>query len=261
MGNRIFRAAGKLIKSGFPQQAFIDLVLNTDGELLYLGSICLSRGDRIIYFPSTKENIIESDPTKKYIGREIDHLTLQKNLKRWHITLVDEEHTKLKLKTRNIEVDLFYWFSLNLKSLNSLPRFLERGDKYSISAVFSGIPPTHSDQRERFLKEAIEEGRTEILRPKVFMRCPFSQDNKYFHFSFLIDRAPHKEKKKNFINPPLQPEEIGCGSGHIIKIKENLTLVMVCAYLTGVLNHKILYNFWPTDINAREMKSEGELQN
>lgn len=243
--HRTFRAMKKLVEEGFPQEAFFVLTLKTDAELFYLGSICLSRDEKIIFFPGVKHNTIEKEFTGTYMGKQIDHLTLERNLKRWHVTLAGKDYIKPNPRTRPIGDGLLYWFSFNFKTLTSLPQFLKQGSTYSITDIFTSIPSTHSQQREAFLKQSLNAGRTEILTPKVITGCPVQQIGKYFHFSFLVDTNPDKEKKINFAKPPLQCEKTELVSSHRIEIKEHLDLVIVCAYLPGELPHSVLYNWWP----------------
>ncbi|MCX6796294.1 MAG: hypothetical protein NTW06_02230, partial [Candidatus Falkowbacteria bacterium] len=76
----VFGEFEKLVEKGFSQKAFFNLVLKTREDLFYLGGICLSEGDRIIYFPGTTNNTIKDTPARKYIGERLDHLTLEKDL-------------------------------------------------------------------------------------------------------------------------------------------------------------------------------------
>jgi len=239
----VFEALEKLIEGGFPQQSFINLALKKGKELFYFGSICLSAGKKIIWFPSTIGNTIESTPTGRYIGKRLHHLSLAENLRKWHITLEEGEHISPETSIERIGENLFYWFSFNLKNLDSLKKFRKNDNKYQIKRTFTGIPTSHSGKRSEFLSKTLNTGGMEVLIPSAIQYKPLSQENKYFHFSFLIDKEPHKLKKINFINPPLKCGMKGMSTAHKIRIQENFDIVIICAWLIGRLEHKILYNW------------------
>ena len=244
----VFEAMEKLIKEGFPQQAFFNLALKVKKGLFYLGSICLSEGKKVIYFPGTIENNIEGEPTGEYVGKKLHHFSLEKDLKKWHITLEKGEHIKQRLLTREVGEGLFYWFSFSVKNLKSLEEFRKDGNKYQIKRIFTGIPPTHSGERTKFLHEALNAGQTVALTPEALQDKPFYRKNKYFHFSFLIDEQHHKLKKINFVNPPLKCKTTEMSTIHKIRIKRNLDLIIVCAWLNGELSNNVLYH-WGQNIN------------
>ena len=241
-----FNAFRKLIEKGFPQKAFFSLILKINRDFFYLGEICLSQGDRLIYFPAIQFRKIKKifrNELKKYMGKEVDHLTLEKNLKRWHITLTGNKHIQRNFKTKEIKKGILYWFSLNLKSLDALCRLAKNGNTYKITKRFVNIPSTHSEDRTRFLTRALLSGKSIVLIPKYFQNKPIFQPNRFFHFSFFINMQPKRVKTINLINPPIRQGKRKISSAHIIKIKEDLNLIVVCAWLEGELSHKILYNW------------------
>lgn len=153
-----------------------------------LGSLAYSKAERILFFPGvSKRNFIAYYPHKKPIQKFnasnlFDHITLEKNHKKIHATILDSSGKKKeklpRFNTKKITDNLIFWFGLTIKNIDILEKTPEE-----ISLSFSS-PPTDSNRRFKLLQEAHRDAIRHLIILSRFDNK--INANEYLHFDFFI---------------------------------------------------------------------------
>jgi hypothetical protein len=123
-----------------------------------LGSLCLTQGQRLLFYPGLIERKVNWCFSKKESFRSIkstgfvDHLTLEKGSRKWHVTILEPEGTKeLRMPsygTKEIHKNTFFWFGLTIQDLSVLEITPEE-----LTLIFPS-PPRDSNRRIESLMKA-----------------------------------------------------------------------------------------------------------
>jgi len=128
-----------------------------DGKNYNLESLCLSEGQRILFFPGFRSRdllwkINKKGDFKKFNPSDfsVDHFTLERNLKKMHLTLLGKNNSSGKeypatFKSLKIDGGIYFWFGLHIQE----PSVLEPTPG-EISVTFS---TPSSDVKRRMLNK------------------------------------------------------------------------------------------------------------
>src|SRR5208282_3995476 len=110
------------------------------GPLRTLGTLCHTPGRQVLFFPGipirrlswfTRREDKTKRPELPPLVQYLDHITLEPDFSRWHATLLTGHRVKEikipKWRTRKINENLLFWFSLSVRDpsvLEATPREL-----------------------------------------------------------------------------------------------------------------------------------------
>jgi hypothetical protein len=166
--NPLARALERLFSSG---RSFKRLTLcfcadrrktEKDPILRWLGVFILSEAGRIIFFPGfrqTKQYVrgFRGKPRMWHEKFDFDHVSLEKDWRRWHITTRGSKRQRGGPLTTPLGQDRYFWFGLSLSNLDEL-----RVVKQSTN-VIGDMPPSDARRRVDVLKQARENAEFPIL--------------------------------------------------------------------------------------------------
>jgi len=156
--NPLSRALWKLFSDGQPyirlMQCFcVDRRQQTNHPILrWFGVFILSAGGRIIFFPGFRSAMqnVEGFRGKDQMWKEdfeFDHISLENDFRRWHITSRGSKHQLGGPKTIELKKQRFLWCGLSVSSLDEL-RVVRSNTK-----VIGQVPESDAKRRyEVFLK-------------------------------------------------------------------------------------------------------------
>lgn len=173
-----------------------------------LGSLCLTPGQQLLFYPGLRERqvnwVFSKRGSFKGVRTEfqvvkstglVDHLTLDKKLRRWHVTILGPKGRKeLHLpshRTKRIGKDALAWFGLTISDPNVLEITPEK-----LSLTFSS-PPEDSKRRIRLLINARKDAILHLtsldkmsLNPTEFLHFDFFTGSDKMPFEMLPCYAP-----------------------------------------------------------------------
>jgi hypothetical protein len=127
-----------------------------------LGVLVLSHGQRIIYFPGLSKI---REKIQGYKGKhlhwdqefEIDHISLEKNWKRWHVTSGKPRKHLGSINTANLGKERRLWFGLSVSDLSVFQPLFQK------TSVIATIPETDVDRRVKVFNKSREEAKFQIV--------------------------------------------------------------------------------------------------
>jgi hypothetical protein len=248
LDNPLARALESLFSSGRP---FKRLTLcfcsdrrktENDPILRWLGVFILSEGGRIIFFPGFRQ-------AKTYVtgfrgkarmwdeGFDFDHVSLQTDWKRWHITRRGSKRRLGGPITTPLGQNRYFWFGLSLGSLDEL-----RVVKQS-TAVIGEIPASDARRRVDVLRRARENAEFHILdwHEQVWVR-PFER---LWHIGIIVKRPESPlytggtlglPERAWFLRSPLPIGEVRLPVRyHRVKLAEAVALQIVTTVIQGAM--------------------------
>ncbi len=122
----LVRPFKKILKDGKPIGK-IHYIFYKEGQKYYvLGSLAYSNG-RLIFFPGHIDLRMTWAKDKPILGEGLshhfDHLTLESNLRRYHLTLLEKETQGIKyekMNTKFVGKDMILWFVMGVQSADKL---------------------------------------------------------------------------------------------------------------------------------------------
>lgn len=162
---------------------------HTDGQCFNLGSLCHTKGKRILFFPGFQARdllwlVNKKGDYKKFnlLDFTIDHFTLEKDFKKLHLTLLkkdkrNEKTYPVSFRTFRLGEDLFFWFGLSIQD----PCLLEPTPRKT--TITFQIPPTDSKRRINNVINARQKSVFHIV--ELSQKHSFSK-NEFIHFNFFI---------------------------------------------------------------------------
>lgn len=121
----LVRPFRKLLDSGNPIGK-INFIFYSENDQHYIVGSIVNTKKRLIFFPGVKTlKITESPQDEEKLENHtlfVDHLSLEKNWKKYHISLKDkEQNPQLQVKkTKELSDDVVLWFLMAIKSLDKL---------------------------------------------------------------------------------------------------------------------------------------------
>ena len=160
--NPLSRAFRALLDEGRPYRGhslcyFQEILGGRSGlaPLRWLGVILLSEGGRVIFFPGHNEpadwleTISASEPrTRRQF--QLDHLSLEPEMKRWHFTTAQSTDHAAGGRTPEVGNDCLLWFGLSISHESALRPVMRK------TVARYPSPPSDTMRRLEFLRAEYE---------------------------------------------------------------------------------------------------------
>jgi hypothetical protein len=176
----LIRIARKLTNNGSPMGRFVYIFYREKDTFptRIFGALQYSVKKRLIYYPGLiiRKHIWSTDKNKEHlVGNNIDHITLDPDMKSWHSTSIASKQ-KDNYRTREIKDDVYYWFAMSVQSKECL----QKTPKEIILSFDS--PETDSNRRiDKFI-----ESRHGSEWPMITMN-EVKPSGCFIHFDFIVD--------------------------------------------------------------------------
>jgi hypothetical protein len=150
-----------------------------------LGSLCFTPGQRLLFYPGLTErqvrwSYLQGELKDIRSAGSVDHITLEKGYKSWHMTILESDGTKKdhmqSSKVKVIDKNMIFWFGLSLQDASALEITPEE-----LSLTFPS-PPRDSDRRIKELLEA----RENALFHLTTLNAKTQSKNEFIHFDFFV---------------------------------------------------------------------------
>jgi hypothetical protein len=122
----LVRPFEKILKNGKPVGKIYYIFYKEKQEYYVLGSLAYSN-DRLIFFPGHTDLRMIRAKDKPILSEGLlhhfDHLTLESNLRTYHLTLLEKENQGTryeKMNTKFVDKDLILWFVMGVQSADKL---------------------------------------------------------------------------------------------------------------------------------------------
>jgi hypothetical protein len=256
LANPLSRSVQQLIEEGKPIKRLslcycteVDgIPADTNSAVLYwMGVFILSAAGRILFFPGFA---VTADHLLSYKGTKIvhddvfnvDHLTIEKNFKSWHITSLKSKKHVGNFKTLNLDHRLFLWFGLSFSNMSVLRR-VKKDTVISVKA-----PSSDSKRRiDNFMKSR-EGAIFQIVKFHPEARS-YSKDG-FFHIVFIISTKGAPDYRGNefafpygspFLSQPVPKElkKIPTRS-HRVSLSPETDIQIIAMRLPGSLTSPIV---------------------
>ena len=218
-------------------------------QLNWLGILILSSGGRIIFFPGLikiKERI------RGYIGGflkwdeefEIDHISLEKNKMRWHLTSgLSHKHIG-SINTANLDNGRCLWFGLSVTDLSVFQPLFRK------TSVIASIPESDVDRRVEIFKKSRKKAKFHIIELNPQSNSKYEEG--FIHISFIIGPKGFKLYQGNnhgypidspFIEKRLPEKLIDFPVRlHRISISKEIDIQITVSKLPGKLNVPVSFS-------------------
>jgi len=182
--NPVARALRSLLRAGTPIRDFRNLILtpsvSTPQPAFWLGAFVHSVAGRILFFPAVTFSGFQA----RYRGKPraarsfpVDHLTLERDLRRWHLTSAKGEHFGGPT-TKSMTGGGAFWFGMSVQSPGVLRR-LHKTTGFEVS-----VPESDMARRVRLFQE-IRDGAVDwwvsMNEAALSLKGPW-----YFHMIVLV---------------------------------------------------------------------------
>jgi hypothetical protein len=187
--NPLKRALHKALTKGNPLKNFTMCFINdqiSEGEkiLRWFGVFVHSDGDRLIFFPgfSERQGYVQGFQGKSKVWDKkflFDHFSVEKNLKKWHLTTIDPVDHLGSGNILKLNEDKYLMFGLSVNSLGQF-RVVKQITKFSYS-----VPKSDADRRKDIVLSAKGDMDYQILeffQPKGYF------NPEIFHFGIIIGK-------------------------------------------------------------------------
>lgn len=189
--NPISRSLRKLLENGQPFERYTQVfVANESAEITsdnyhlnWLGVLVLSDGQRIIFFPGLskiREKILGYKRKQLLWDQEfeIDHISLEKDWKRWHITNGKSINHLGSINTADLGKERRLWFGLSVSDFCVFQSLFQK------TSVVASIPETDVDRRIEIFKKSREEAKFQIVEPPPLANRKYKFG--FLHMSFIV---------------------------------------------------------------------------
>ena len=193
-GNPLSRSLDRLFEDGQPFKRFIQCFWAqapaSEGlenyKLWWFGVFILSQGNKVIFFPGlskTKQHV------QAYKGKhlewdqefDVDHISLEKDHARWHITSQKSKDHLGSLPTADLGEGRRLWFGMSISDFSSLWPLRQK------TTVVTSSPPSDARRRVRVFNEARERAEFPIIEPHPDASKRFKGG--FFHVSVIVGPA------------------------------------------------------------------------
>ena len=207
--NPLVRPLRRVLENGVIGRITYVLYQELNKPLRTFGAFCYTPGERLLFFPGiVKRSLRWNSEGKQKIEKFnlptdtlIDHFSLEKELDKWHITLLDingeKKYPLRKYKTRRYQDNSLFWFGLSVKS----PYVLDPTPRES-QFIFPS-PETDSERRIQDIIKARDGAIFSLISLPDGLTLNVDE---YLHFEVLVT----KDKRggidlPQFINFPTTP--------------------------------------------------------
>ena len=206
--NPLARAFANLLQTGQPFQRLVQCFVLDDRDqsskngqrIRWLGVFVYSAGNRVIFFPGfaypmTEVHLVHQTEPKLSQPFQIDHFSLEADLRRWHITNEDSsKHMPGRgIRTRSLSGGYYLWFGLSISSLDVLRIVKER------TLVTAQAPELDAQRRS----DVFFESRENVLFPQLeFHPRAMMSDLHTAHFSIIVGNGSGTFYEENALSLP-----------------------------------------------------------
>ena len=190
----LFRVYSRLVKSGQPAGT-LNYIFYTprDDRFFTLGSLCYTPGRQLLFFPGFSADYVET-----FSGRDnrplpllsksnfpIDHFTLEKSFRRWHITSTraPSGNERIKsLRVHRLSESLIHWFSVSIQDEGKLE------ETKRVNRMVFPCPARDANRRLSELMKARDGAKFHIVQ--LHDECIPRKTGEFLHFDFWIGLSP-----------------------------------------------------------------------
>jgi hypothetical protein len=180
--NPFARSVIKLLQEGTPHKR-LSMAFFAGQQPRWLGVFVHSAGDRILFFPGYAEGPRGVEGFINRVGFSnqeftLDHVSLEKNLKNWHVTNQESGEHIGDPKTVVLGDSRYFWFGLSVAEESAL-RIVK-----SETTVAAQISASDSQRRA----EVVEASRHDAEFPMVSLSGdqPAPAEPSFLHFAFVV---------------------------------------------------------------------------
>jgi len=191
--NPLCRAVNSPFNDGRPHQSLslcffgdFDSRTNDVTTLRWIGAIVLSAGERIIFFPGLNfqpqwVRLAQTQPPHRHHNINIDHISLEKDMQRWHFTSVNSTNHLGTGRTIDLGQRRFLWFGLSVAS----PDVLKEVKRETV--VRARVPASDAKRRMECFLASREGAVFNIIHLTSDAKDRFKEG--FLHFAFIA--GPH----------------------------------------------------------------------
>lgn len=225
------------------------LTSNVVNYLHWLGVFVLSDRNMLIFFPglsSQQEHMhyYENQKLKWFQNFNVDHLTLESNYRRWHITSQGSaNHTPWKVQTAELGGGRNLWFGMSISDSSSL-RTVKK-----LTSIITNVPQSDKDRRVQVFQSARENAVDQIVEQHPDSLGVFP--NGFYHISVIVGSAGfelYKGENHGFpIDSPFLSELLPRDliqipmRYHRVSLSEDIDLQISTARLPGTLKTPVTF--------------------
>lgn len=185
----LFRPFRQLVEEGKPIGTINYIFYKEKVAHYVLGSLCCSPGTRILFFPGIRDRVVrwitKQGENLPVLAKDIivDHLTLDSNLKKGHITVrTSDDKSKIQKKVSNFVIkrvaeDAVFWFAMSIKDASLLEVLSKR-----ITFLFSS-PAGDANRR---MHEILKARESAIFHIVSLIRDVKSAKGEFLHFRVFL---------------------------------------------------------------------------
>ena len=194
--SNLFKPLDNIINEGKPIEKLVYVLYHEAKDEIYFLGTFIKTSKRILFFPALVFSKIEiSNGNQLETPMNLNHLTLEENLIKWHIT-TDEKKIDKNIKFNSYQIyeinqDNHLWFVMCLQSENTLENL---PGKLEILLDC----PSSSELKRRF--DIIENSRKNSEFPITFVK-QIQQKPYFLNFEFFITSNFEILKEKNYLLP------------------------------------------------------------
>ena len=248
--NPLARALRQLLRDGRPFNRISSCFFRDEqGVARWLGVFVRSAGDRVIFFPGLA---MKADHVRGFRSEEerwtlqpfdFDHLSLESDLKSWHVTTTDSKDHLGKPTTLPVGEGRVLWFGMSVADSNALQ--IVRSETVTTAEVPEG------DSRRRM--DVLFKAREGMAFPMVSLNTehPGAFSTGFLHFSVFVgptgfENYPGPEFGfpigSPFLAAPLQDEISNLPlRSHRLVLSDEIDIQITCTRLPGQLNTQVTF--------------------
>jgi len=201
LNSGLLRPFKSLFTTGQPPGKTVFVMYEEDDHYYVLGSLAKTK-QFVIFFPGgTDLELVHHDgESASATPIHIDHFTLEKSFRTWHVTLVEKatQNTRLpRNRTLKVQDGLFLWFVLQASSLDSFEKMPKR-----LQAQL-----THKQTEVKRRSKAIDEARKDVNFQICKVEHEVLPEPHVINFEFFLslNGKPVLNDVKIFHNKPNNP--------------------------------------------------------
>jgi hypothetical protein len=252
--NPLARAAANLFKSGQPYKRMIqcfcsnplEVANNGNQTLRWFGVFVLSAGDRVIFFPgfSSPKSLVQRYQRNSLVWNQsfdFDHLSLQRDFKKWHITNYDSSEHLGSPATLPLGKGRILWFGLSISDFKVF-RIAKEQTEISVQA-----PSRDANRRSDILLNSRSDAIFPIL--DFHSEAVSSLNTGFLHFGVIVGPKDFEKytgteigipNGSPFLTNPFLNQEVKLPVRiHRFTLSQNVDIQIVTAILPGSLNMPI----------------------
>jgi len=202
----LVRPLRRVLENGVIGRITYVLYQELNKPLRTFGAFCYTPGERLLFFPGiVKRSLRWNSEGKQKIEKFnlptdtlIDHFSLEKELDKWHITLLDSNGKKKyplrKYKTRRYQDNSLFWFGLSVKS----PYVLDPTPRES-----KFIFPSPETDSERRIQDIIKARDGAVFSLISLPNGLTLNTDEYLHFEVLVTKEKRDVRYINNLKSPI----------------------------------------------------------